>query len=105
MSKSKRNSKKAKSKSHGIKVVGGPKKEKPVSLLTAAAQVVKSAGKPMRVREIYDQVIEKKLWSSPAGKTPIATLSAGIQREISTKGNAARFRKADRGLFGGGATA
>ena len=33
------------------------------------------------------------------GKTPEATLYAAMTREIAKKGDAARFRKADRGLF------
>ncbi|NUQ48226.1 MAG: hypothetical protein HUU22_19600, partial [Phycisphaerae bacterium] len=42
---------------------------------------------------------EQGLWTSPAGKTPHATLYAAILREIGDKGGEARFRKADRGLF------
>ncbi|MBS0198269.1 MAG: hypothetical protein JSR77_16070, partial [Planctomycetes bacterium] len=41
----------------------------------------------------------KHLWSSPEGKTPEATLYAAIIREIAAKGNAARFKKHDRGVF------
>jgi len=42
---------------------------------------------------------EQGLWTSPAGKTPHATLYAAILREIGAKGGKARFRKTDRGLF------
>ncbi len=38
-------------------------------------------------------------WTSPAGKTPHATLYAAILREITTKGKASRFAKAERGRF------
>ena len=38
-------------------------------------------------------------WTSPAGKTPAATLSAAIHREIANKGHQARFRKVQRGKF------
>ena len=40
-----------------------------------------------------------------SGKTPHATLYAAMLREIAKKGDAARFRKADRGLFEAGASA
>ncbi len=35
----------------------------------------------------------------PGGKTPEATLYAAMTREITTKGDLARFKKVDRGLF------
>jgi hypothetical protein len=38
-------------------------------------------------------------WSSPAGKTPAATLYAAILREIRTKKDQARFRKTGPGRF------
>ncbi len=41
----------------------------------------------------------KGYWKSPGGKTPAATLSAAMTREINTKGKIARFKKVDRGLF------
>ena len=101
MSKSKKNGKKPKSRHHGIKVVGEPKptKEKRLSLLDAAATVLRDAQKPMKITDMYLGVIEAKLWSSPAGKTPKASLSAAIQREIARKGDGARFRKVGRGEF------
>ena len=42
---------------------------------------------------------ERKLWTSPGGKTPEASLYASIIREIAKKGEAARFRKVSRGRF------
>ena len=41
----------------------------------------------------------KGYWSSPGGQTPAATLYSGILRELSTKGEQARFVKTDRGKF------
>ena len=38
------------------------------------------------------------LWQSE-GKTPSATLYSAILRETKTKGEAARFRKTERGKF------
>lgn len=42
---------------------------------------------------------ERGLWSSPNGKTPEATPHAAILHEIGAKGDAARFRKVERGQF------
>ena len=42
---------------------------------------------------------DKGYWKSPGGKTPHATLYSAILREIDAKGDAARFRKTDRGKF------
>jgi hypothetical protein len=77
-------------------------KPKRVSALDAAAQVLAKAGKPMRAKEMIAEVVAKGLWASPNGKTPEATLYAAIIREIAAKGDAARFRKAERGLFTAG---
>ena len=41
----------------------------------------------------------KKLWTSPAGKTPHATLYSAISREITKQGKESRFKKAGRGTF------
>ena len=38
-------------------------------------------------------------WTSPAGKTPSATLYAALTREIQTKKDRARFRKSAPGKF------
>ena len=38
-------------------------------------------------------------WTSPAGKTPAATLYSAILRETKTKGSQARFQKTSRGHF------
>ncbi len=74
-------------------------KPKRVSAIDAAAQVLKKTGKPMRAQELITAMAEQKLWTSPGGKTPHATLYAAILREINTKGSAARFTKVERGQF------
>ncbi|MBU0640063.1 MAG: winged helix-turn-helix domain-containing protein, partial [Planctomycetes bacterium] len=74
-------------------------KPKRISALDAAAQVLVAAGQPMRAKEMIAAMAEQGLWSSPNGKTPEATLYAAILREIGTKGDAARFRKVERGQF------
>ena len=75
------------------------KKPKRVGALGAAAQVLAKSGKPMRSQEMIASMAEQGLWSSPAGKTPHATLYAAIIREIRAKKGQARFKKVDRGQF------
>lgn len=72
---------------------------KKLSQLDAAARVLAKAGEPMNCKQIVESMAKQKLWTSPAGKTPDATLYAAMMREITTKGKEARFKKADRGLF------
>jgi len=86
-------------KTKKTKATKGEKKPKRVSALDAAAQVLAKAEKPMRAQELVVAMAEQGLWSSPAGKTPHATLYAAMLREVAAKGNAARFKKVDRGLF------
>jgi hypothetical protein len=38
-------------------------------------------------------------WTSPTGKTPAATLSAALQREIVVKKDQARFQKTGPGRY------
>ena len=90
---------KAVTKKPKSKTAGGEQKPRRVSALDAAAQVLAGAGKPMRAQELIAAMAEQGLWKSPAGKTPHATLYAAMLREIGAKGDAARFRKVDRGMF------
>ena len=53
----------------------------------------------MNAKELIEAMAAKKLWTSPGGKTPHATLYSAILREINTKGNDARFKKTERGKF------
>ena len=82
-----------------VKEHAGEAKSKRVSALDAAARVLAQAEKPMRAQELIAVMAEQGLWSSPAGKTPHATLYAAMLREVAAKGDAARFKKVDRGLF------
>ena len=92
--------KKAKSKkTKGDLPAQAARKPKRVSALDAAAQVLAKAGEPMRAKELITAMAEQGLWSSPAGKTPHATLYAAMMREARDKDNAARFRKTGRGHF------
>jgi HB1/ASXL restriction endonuclease-like protein with HTH domain len=81
-----------------------PKGTKRVTALDAAARVLAEEGKPMSCGELIEAMAAKKYWISPGGQTPSSTLYAAMAREIKTKGNAARFRKTDRGKFAGRAT-
>lgn len=72
---------------------------KRLSAIDAAAQVLAKSSKPMRPQELIDTLASRGLWTSPGGKTPAATLSAAIGREIKLLGNQARFVKAERGFF------
>jgi hypothetical protein len=77
----------------------GAKKARKMGALDAAAIVLADAGKPMRSRELIDEMAKRGLWTSPGGKTPEATLYAAILREIGAKGTAARFARAGKGEF------
>lgn len=92
----------ARLEAHGEKVVLKHKPPKPahVSVLDAAVLVLASAPDGgLSAKAMIEQIVAQGLWSSPAGKTPEATLYAAITREIGRKGKAARFRKVDRGRF------
>ncbi len=74
-------------------------KVKKLSALDAAAQLLAETGAPMNCKELIDAIAAKGYWTSPGGKTPHATLYSAILREISAKGNDARFAKTERGKF------
>ena len=52
----------------------------------------------MSCLQMVEAVLKAGTWKS-GGKTPAATLSAAIHREIKDKGKEARFAKAERGRF------
>ena len=72
-------------------------KEKKMSCLDAAAQVLKEKGEPMQCKAMVEAMFAKKLWTTDA-PTPAATLYSAILREMK-KGKDSRFRKTDRGHF------
>jgi len=72
---------------------------KKLSAIDAAAKVLATAKEPMNCKELIEALAAKKLWTSPGGKTPHATLYSAILREIATKGKDARFKKTERGKF------
>lgn len=70
-----------------------------LSAIDAAAQVLAREGRPMTTKEMIESMATKGLWTSPAGKTPHATLYASILRELKVKKGQARFKKTERGKF------
>lgn len=76
-----------------------PAGEKKLGALDAAAKVLAGRTNPMTAKGLVEAMAEKGLWSSPGGKTPDATLSAAINREIAAKGKESRFKKVGPGQF------
>ena len=74
-------------------------KEKKLSAIDAAAQVLSASKEPLNAKELIEAMGAKSLWTSPGGKTPHATLYSAIIREIALKGKEARFEKTERGKF------
>ena len=74
-------------------------KDKKLSAIDAAAKVLTDTKQAMNSKGLIEAMAAKKLWTSPGGKTPHATLYSAILREINTKGNDARFKKTERGKF------
>ena len=74
-------------------------KVKKLSALEASLRVLAEAGGAMNCQEMIAAMTAKGYWTSPGGKTPGATLYSAILREITTKGEASRFVKAERGKF------
>ena len=74
-----------------------PAKDKKLSLIAAAEQVLAKAKKPLTTKEMVAQVVAAGLWTPGAGKTPHATLYSAILRDMKSK--TPRFQKVDRGQF------
>jgi hypothetical protein len=53
----------------------------------------------MTCKDLIATMAAQGYWTSPAGKTPQATLYAALAREIKVKKDQARFRKSGRGTF------
>jgi len=96
-SKAKSKTKKTPKRSTGERGAKGAKQKRP-SLLNLAAKVLADAGEPMSCKQMVESVLATGLWQT-SGKTPQATLFSAIHRECRSKGNAARFKKVDKGKF------
>jgi hypothetical protein len=70
-----------------------------LSALDAAARILGETRKAMTCAELIQAMAAKGYWTSPAGKTPPATLYSALLRELQTKGKDARFRKTEPGKF------
>jgi hypothetical protein len=77
----------------------GKAKAGKLSALDAAAKVLQEAGQPMTCPEMIAAMAAKGYWTSPAGKTPAATLYSALLREVKAKGSQGRFQKTTRGHF------
>ena len=66
--------------------------------LDAAVKVLTDAKGPLNTKEIVERMLAQGLWHTK-GRTPGATIYAAILRECQKKGDASRFRKAERGKF------
>ncbi|MCG3181397.1 MAG: hypothetical protein BIFFINMI_03790 [Phycisphaerae bacterium] len=74
------------------------KPEGKMSGLDAAAKVLAESPTPLNARQIVEQAAAKGYWTSSAA-TPHSTIYAAMIVEIAKKGDQARFKKVDRGLF------
>jgi hypothetical protein len=70
-----------------------------LSAVAAAAKILAETGRAMTCKELIAAMAAQGYWTSPAGKTPEATLYAALAREIKVKKDQARFRKSGRGTF------
>jgi hypothetical protein len=70
-----------------------------LSALDAAARVLSASQQVMTCPELIAAMAAQGYWTSPAGKTPQATLHAALTREIKLKKDQSRFRKTERGRF------
>ena len=70
-----------------------------LSMLEAAVRVLREARRALTVRELTERMAVRGYWTSPAGKTPQATLAGAIGTEIKKKGDASRFVRVSLGLF------
>jgi hypothetical protein len=70
-----------------------------LSAVAAAVKVLAETGQAMTCKELIVAMAAQGYWTSPAGKTPEATLYSALTREIQTKKDQARFRKSGRGMF------
>ena len=86
-------------KKPAAKTAKAPKADGKMSGLDAAAKVLAESATPLNAKQIIEQAAAKGYWTSPGGKTPHATIYAAMTVEIAKKGDQARFKKADRGLF------
>ena len=74
-------------------------KEKKLSLLDAAVEVLKQSGEPMNTREMVKAAIDSGLWIPTDCKTPEQTLYGSIFREMKIKENPRIVKSSVKGKF------
>lgn len=76
-----------------------PKKEKKISLMDAAVEVLKQSGEPMNTREMVKAATDSGLWIPTDCKTPEQTLYGSIFREMKIKENPRIVKSSVKGKF------
>ena len=76
-----------------------PRKEKKLSLLDAAVEVLKQSGEPMNTREMVKAATDSGLWIPTDCKTPEQTLYGSIFREMKIKENPRIVKSSVKGKF------
>ena len=76
-----------------------PGKEKKLSLLDAAVEVLKQSGEPMNTREMVKAATDSGLWIPTDCKTPEQTLYGSIFREMKIKENPRIVKSSVKGKF------
>lgn len=66
--------------------------------LRAAEAILRDAGSPLHYRDITQQALTRRLWSSDS-KTPEATMNARLAVDIQERGADSRFRRVSPGVF------
>ena len=72
-------------------------KPKKLSMLDAAAEILKGVSHPMSAKELVVAMEDSGIWKSPAGKTPWNSLVSAILKD-GKKANS-RFQKTGKGMF------
>ncbi|MBS0189662.1 MAG: hypothetical protein JSR52_00800 [Planctomycetes bacterium] len=75
-----------------------------ISALDAAAKILgglstTDAAAGLEVKDLIGHMARTRLWKSPGGKTPCATLYSALIREIKARGSESRFRRVSPGKF------
>ncbi len=75
------------------------KANKKVSIIAATVEALEKKGEPMRVKEIFEYVKNRKNVNFKT-KTPFKTVNSNITHEINKKGDKSRFVRISKGLIG-----
>ena len=70
-----------------------------MTVLDAAEEILRRAGRPLHINDITDRMLESGLWQSQS-KMPRGSVSDSIVEDIANKGELSRFRRAGPGVYG-----